>query len=343
MHVGIYDLAHFAASVGYVPPVPSPPRIPEPPRPPIQSGVDDSSVGVRGAEAKARTPIATAGGITQTGTSINSVGASDGGGDDAVAIGVDARIVGNGGVAIGYNTVAGGDAVVIGRNIDGGDNSVAIAAEDASGIRLGKFRLDNDLGQMGDTNNRPTTAHARITDTRENMIGSIDNDPENNRTSSVHARINHTQADIGNLRSEIGNLRSDIQRVDKGIAMAMAQEFIAVDRDRRARFGMTSSAYRGEFGIGASAGVRLNDRIQLHFSGAMDTGFDEKAMRAGFDIQFGGKTGMKPRPLWFPAFAGKTGEGQGKTGKGARNNGRRLDSLSEQGMTEGQRMTVNPA
>ena len=96
---------------------------------------------------------------------------------------------------------------------------------------------------------------------------------------------------LDTLSSLDGRVDGLEKKLASGIAMSMAQQFIAVDKDRRARLGLTSSGYRGEYGIGVSAGVRLTDKIQLHMSGAADTGFDEKGFKMGVDFQFGGTGG----------------------------------------------------
>ena len=268
VQIGIYDLQHFARRVGYDPATAhgtsSPPRPPDPPRPPIQSEVDDASV--QGAEARAESPVATAGIQTSSG-SINGGDRSRADGTESTALGYNASVTLSGGTAIGANasvTIRGGISIGAGVRTESG-NSIVIGERDETGVRIGRYSLQ----EMDD------------------RIGTIGDDP--NPTGSAHARINDHETRLSSVESRVSGLVDVSNRLSKAVAMSMAQEFIAVEKDRRARFGMTSSAYRGEFGIGASAGVRLNDMIQFHFSGAMDSGFDEKAIKAGFDIQFGGK------------------------------------------------------
>ena len=293
--IGGWNIAEIAKATDvdpWSPPPPSPPRIPDPRRPAIQSGISDASAGVRGAESRAESPVvvpvatAQCGGVAATtlcgtgsigntvlgtsaqttasnGTAIGHQARAEGRG--GTAIGAGANIVGAYGTAIGFNSEADNDGVAMGRNAEAG----------VMGIAIGK-----DVTAPGRQIAVGNSVHENV------RIGRYD-------VRAMNADIARHETEIGNLRNDISNFQSDLGKsrseYRKGIAMAMAQEFISVDRDRRARFGMTSSAYRGEFGIGASAGVRLNDKIQLHFSGAMDAGFDEKAIKAGFDIQFGGK------------------------------------------------------
>ena len=252
VRIGAYNLFNL---LGDQLPQESPPRIPEPPRPPIQSEVDGASAGVRGAEAKAKSPIAQAGGIEvdhsrrstnsegtiQVGVNGSAYGYGATAATNSVAIGADASAEGEGGIAIGHGVVVGGENIAIGRN-------------HVQGVRIGAY----DIAALNAA------------------IGTYTDTASHSETASAHARINKNRYDIGKSREEYR----------KGIAMAMAQQFLPVEKDSRARFGMTSSGYRGEFGIGVSAGVRLTDRIQFHLSGAADTGFDEKAFKTGFDIQF---------------------------------------------------------
>ena len=255
--IGRYDLnALFADQF----PDESPPRRPDAPRPPIQSGISDASV--QGAEAKAESPIASAGiHTTSFGGSINGGDRSRIGGlPEQTALGYNASARGRGATAIGANASATRGGIAIGAGVTTGDtHEIVIGDTGLRAVRIGRFDLGTDLGKIDDAANA---------------------------TGSAHARINYNRDEIADLKNEIGSIKRSDVRYNKGIAMAMAQQFLPVEKGSRARFGMTSSGYRGEFGIGVSAGVRLTDRIQLHLSGAADTGFDEKAFKTGFDIQF---------------------------------------------------------
>ncbi|MCY4047227.1 MAG: hypothetical protein OXF42_03840, partial [Candidatus Dadabacteria bacterium] len=226
---------------------PSPPRRPDAPRPPIQSGISDASV--KGAEAKADpVDFAPAGIRTRTSSgSINGGHLSHTSGTDATALGYNARVRASGGTAIGANASSSG-GIAIGSGVVGGAG-IHIGRETSVNAIIGNFNLN-----------------AMRTETRDNT------------------------REIASLRSDISSfntgLREANEKFNKGIAMAMAQEFISVDKEKRARFGLTSSGYSGEFGIGASFGVRVNEQIQVHFSGAADTGFDEKGFKTGIDFQF---------------------------------------------------------
>ncbi|MCY4047355.1 MAG: YadA-like family protein [Candidatus Dadabacteria bacterium] len=257
----------------------SPPRLPEPRRPAIQSGIDTASLPtVRGAEAV--TPIAPAGGVG-IGTGVRATNAgimSSAQGSDSVAFGHSA-LAASAATAIGSNTNAGTDGVAIGYNAEAdGSGGVAIGvnslAQGGGGIAIGhgvKLGRNDDIaiGEASDRNVRIGAYDFRA------MNATIDT---NTRDIADH------EDRLGFVESELGKFQRSDKRYNKGIAMAMAQGALYVEPGKRATVGLSHAGYRGEHGMAASFGVRVNEQIQVHFSGATDTGFDEKGIKSG--IQF---------------------------------------------------------
>ena len=215
---------------------------------PFKAGFLSASATVRGAEAKAKSPVAVAGGVG-TGAASRATNAgvdSFVGSADGTAFGHGARVTGAGGTAIGAGAVAGGDGIAIGRNVDRGAG-IHIGHEQTIRVQIGNFSLN-----------------AMRTDIADN-------------TREVSA-----------LRSDISNfntgLRETNDKLNKAVAMAMAQQTLYVAPDKRATVGLSHAGYGGEHGIAASFGVRVNEQIQVHFSGATDAGFDEKGIKSG--VQF---------------------------------------------------------
>ena len=89
--------------------------------------------------------------------------------------------------------------------------------------------------------------------------------------------------DLGRMRSDIGRTND---KLNKAIAMSMARQLIGVEQGKRARVGLSTAGYSGEYGIAGSFGVRVNEDIQVHFSGSTSHDFDEKAFQTGIDFQF---------------------------------------------------------
>ncbi|MCY4042984.1 MAG: hypothetical protein OXF45_04165 [Candidatus Dadabacteria bacterium] len=213
--------------------------------------------------------------------------------DDSVAIGRGATISSrsHNSIAIGKDaTITDGagpglpNTILIGHGLQAtAANQIRIGGAVHEDVRIGAYDIGAlnaaisaaAIGTMGDTPNATGSVHARI-NYAQAQVGNHTDTASHSETASAHARINHNRNEISKSREESR----------KGTVMAMAMEAPYVAPDKRATFGMSHAGYRGEHGLAASFGVRVNEQIQVHFSGATDTGFDEKAIKSGFQFSW---------------------------------------------------------
>ena len=158
-------------------------------------------------------------------------------------------------VAVGMNASAAADSTAIGKDVTAGASQIRIGSAAHSDVQIGAYDIAELSSRMSSIGSRSDAA---------------------SDTGSVHARINQMRVDLGKTNDKL----------NKGIAMAMAQQVIGVEEGMRARFGLSAAGYSGEFGISGSAGLRLSELIQFHVSGATSHDFDEKAFQAGVGFRF---------------------------------------------------------
>ena len=276
--VGIYSLNALANAAGFDAEAEweqnrkkddSPAHIPDPRRPAIQSGVSPAFVST--AQRTESVPVAPAHVGEQATGAYNSGPGSEAGHVDSMAVGNSAVAGAVRSVAIGKGAeTTGVDTIAIGAGVrtEGVGGDIAIGIDTLVYVRIGAY----DLAAL----------NAQIS---EAAIGFRDDIADDR--GSVHARINQAREDFteadNQLRSDLGQTND---RLNKAIAMSIAQQGVSVEPGKRAKVSLSSAGYRGEFGIAGGFGVRVNEQIQVHFSGATDTGFDEKSFKTGIDFSF---------------------------------------------------------
>ena len=200
--------------------------------------------------------------------------------------------------AIAPNTVADsiavnattGEIVLMGNNVREQLAALVTALSRPGGplIDADGNPVNTTLGEFKELDPGQVSGNQRLTYLFRALYGdpSVTNPGDNDIDSDTP----HPDSIVGRMERGFNNLGSDLrkqnEKFSKGIAIAAATDFIAVEKDKRARFGLSHAGYGGEHGLAASFGVRVNEQIQVHFSGATDTGFDEKLMKTGIDFQW---------------------------------------------------------
>ena len=197
----------------------------------------------------------------------------------AVAVGAEAKVEGDNGVAIGAGASAKANSIAIGSDVEAGENEIVIGNGKATKVEVGGMDL------MGIDKN----VAGNRTDIDANT-GNITTNAGNIATNSAHISTN-----VGNIATNTDNIVTnssninvnarDILNNKAGIAMAIALAHIpAATGGSRGSVGIGGGFFDGKEAIAIGASFRVGDRGQAKLGISHSSGETGGGVGVGFNF-----------------------------------------------------------